>query len=116
MTTINPCPFCGIEDVEIDEVRPGEYAVDCPECECIGPIKPEVMEAISAWNKAPQTIVNRDLLAAAKDLVKRITLDDMQLRQVFSFEAHGQQHNFFDDNYQPKIDTLNTAIAEAEAA
>mgnify|MGYP000852741110 FL=1 len=30
MTTINPCPFCGHDDVEIDEVRPGEYAVDCP--------------------------------------------------------------------------------------
>ena len=52
MTTINPCPFCNYDDVEIDEVRPGEYAIDCPECECIGPIKPEIMEAIKCWNLA----------------------------------------------------------------
>lgn len=30
MTTINPCPFCGHDDVEINEVGPAEYAVDGP--------------------------------------------------------------------------------------
>lgn len=47
---IDACPFCGFDDVEIDEVRIGEFAVDCPECEAIGPIKPSQMEAISYWN------------------------------------------------------------------
>lgn len=50
MTTISPCPFCGHEDVEIDEVGASEYAIDCPECRCIGPICGTVMEAINFWN------------------------------------------------------------------
>ena len=50
MTTIHTCPFCGHEDVEIDEVDLGRFAVTCPECECIGPIFPSVMEANRAWN------------------------------------------------------------------
>lgn len=47
---IDRCPFCGFDDVQIGEVRPGEFSVDCPECEAIGPIKPSEMEAISYWN------------------------------------------------------------------
>ena len=116
MTTINACPFCGHDDVEIDEIGIGQYAVCCPECECIGPMKTEVMDAISVWNKAPQTIINRTLLASTKDLVKRITLDDGKLRETFAYEAHGQQYNFFDEHYRPKIDAVNAAIAEAETA
>ena len=50
MTTINLCPFCGHDDVEIDEVGVTEYAVTCPECRCIGPICGTVMESISYWN------------------------------------------------------------------
>ena len=50
MTTINHCPFCGHDDVEIDEIDLGRFAVGCPECECIGPIFPQVMDAIRAWN------------------------------------------------------------------
>lgn len=104
MTTINPCPFCGNEDIEIDEVRIGEYAVDCPECECIGPIKPEIMSAITAWNGAPQSIVNRDLLAFAK-----------QAADVL--EYYNENRGVTRDN---ALCTLfahaNAAIAEAEAA
>lgn len=47
---IDRCPFCGFDDVQIGEVRPGEFSVDCPECEAMGPIKPCEMEAISYWN------------------------------------------------------------------
>lgn len=50
--TINNCPFCGHNDVEIDEVAVTEYAVTCPECRAIGPICGDIMESISAWNKA----------------------------------------------------------------
>jgi Lar family restriction alleviation protein len=50
-TEIQPCPFCGHEDVEIDEVDHNCFAVCCPECETIGPIKrTTVEEAITAWN------------------------------------------------------------------
>lgn len=116
MITVNSCPFCGDDQVEIDEVRPGEYAVDCLECEAIGPIKPEIMEAIKAWNGSPQKAVNRPLVEAAKELVKRITLDELQLRDTFAYEAFGRQNSFFDDFYRPRIDALNAAIAGAEEA
>lgn len=65
--TILPCPFCGHDDVEIDEVGISEFAVDCPECRAIGPICGTVMEAISDWNKRPdaQKQFNCDFLSAA---------------------------------------------------
>ena len=52
MIVIQDCPFCGHADVEIDEVMPGEYAIDCSECRCIGPIAGDIMGAIAAWNGA----------------------------------------------------------------
>lgn len=33
MIQVSPCPFCGHDDVEIDEVSISEFAVDCPECQ-----------------------------------------------------------------------------------
>lgn len=49
--TIHPCPFCGWHDVEICEVEPGRIAIDCPECECIGPFADSVDDAAAKWNK-----------------------------------------------------------------
>jgi Lar family restriction alleviation protein len=48
--TILPCPFCGHDDVEIDEMPTGSFAVFCPECESVGPNRETVMEAICFWN------------------------------------------------------------------
>ena len=48
--TIMPCPFCDHEDVEVDEVAPGQFAIDCPECGAIGPILDTVSTAIELWN------------------------------------------------------------------
>lgn len=50
--TINCCPFCGHDDVEIEEVGIAEYAIDCPECRCIGPICGSITEAIERWNRS----------------------------------------------------------------
>jgi Lar family restriction alleviation protein len=53
--TIKPCPFCGHEDVEIDEVATHEYSVCCPECGCVGPVDTASPQyAITLWNvRAP---------------------------------------------------------------
>lgn len=48
---VMPCPFCGHDDVELDEVDVGCFAVCCPECEAIGPVSRESIEAaIALWN------------------------------------------------------------------
>lgn len=49
---VKPCPFCGQDDVEIDEIDLRCFAVCCPDCECIGPVvKTTVEDAIEMWNK-----------------------------------------------------------------
>lgn len=53
--TIKPCPFCGHDDVEIDEIDLGIIAICCPECRTIGPHQDgsqTVEQAIDKWNKA----------------------------------------------------------------
>ena len=52
MITVDICPFCGHHDIEITEAGSYEYAVDYPECRAIGPICNDIMQAITAWNKA----------------------------------------------------------------
>jgi Lar family restriction alleviation protein len=51
---IKPCPFCGHADVELGEPEPNRFAVDCPECGCVGPIINELHSAIDKWNSAPR--------------------------------------------------------------
>lgn len=65
MTTIYACPFCGHVDVEIDEVGIGEYAIDCPECRCMGPICGSIMESIREWNAAPRQTIDYSLKESA---------------------------------------------------
>lgn len=52
MSEISNCPFCGHEDVELDEIEPGRYAVTCPECECIGPFSELGLEHAAAVESA----------------------------------------------------------------
>lgn len=51
---INPCPFCGHVDVEWGGPVLGTYAIDCPECQCIGPFADSPEEAAQKWSKAGQ--------------------------------------------------------------
>lgn len=53
---IHDCPFCGYSDIEIDEVELGTFAICCPECQAIGPHGAQVMDAITAWNKATPAV------------------------------------------------------------
>ena len=50
MIEILPCPFCGYRYGKICEVEPGRIAIDCPDCECIGPFADSVEEAAEWWN------------------------------------------------------------------
>jgi hypothetical protein len=48
---IKSCPFCGFEDVELDEVDIGCFCVCCPSCSTIGPLsKVSIEDAIKHWN------------------------------------------------------------------
>ena len=52
-TVIKACPFCGHDDVEIDEIAMGIVAICCPECMAIGPHADgshTVEQAIEKWN------------------------------------------------------------------
>lgn len=81
--TINNCPFCGHEEVEIDETGPAEFSVCCPECRAIGPICSDIMSAISAWNQAEKTAdafatLAVDVLKRAEDFICGFDGDDTQ--------------------------------------
>jgi len=52
--SINPCPFCGHDDVEVDEIEIGIIAICCPECLTIGPHQDGMQSvelAIEKWNR-----------------------------------------------------------------
>jgi len=51
---ILPCPFCGNDDVLVDEVKPNVIAICCEECQVIGPhadLDPSLEVAIQRWNE-----------------------------------------------------------------
>ena len=51
---ILPCPFCGNDDVVVDEVKPNVIAITCDECQMIGPhadLDQPLEVAISRWNE-----------------------------------------------------------------
>jgi Lar family restriction alleviation protein len=51
---ILPCPFCGNEDVLVDEVKPNVIAICCEECQMIGPhadLDQPLEVAIKRWNE-----------------------------------------------------------------
>ena len=53
-TVIDPCVFCGHDDVEVDEIELGIIAICCPECMAIGPHQDgaqSVELAIKKWNR-----------------------------------------------------------------
>ena len=51
---ILPCPFCGNDDVVVDEIKPNVIAITCDECQVIGPhadLDQPLEVAISRWNE-----------------------------------------------------------------
>jgi len=53
ITTL-PCPFCGYDDVEYNEIELGIVAICCPECMTVGPHQDGAQthdEAREKWNR-----------------------------------------------------------------
>ena len=51
---IAACPFCGNEDVLVDEVKPNVISITCEECQVIGPhadLDQSLEVAIQRWNE-----------------------------------------------------------------
>ena len=47
---VEPCPFCGSENVEIDEAGVA-YVTFCLDCDAQGPVANEIKKAVEKWNE-----------------------------------------------------------------
>jgi hypothetical protein len=83
--TVNPCPFCGNDDVQFCEVEPGLIAVDCPECQCIGPFAETSDEAAQMWNKPG---VHADELTILRHENDRLRIAEQDLARVRRLRAN----------------------------
>jgi Lar family restriction alleviation protein len=88
---IKPCPFCGHEDVEICEVEPGTIAIDCPECQAIGPFGDTVEAAIDMWNIPALVAEAHEVERTA--LRKRLSIITEQCLSVEKRLGEAQQEN-----------------------
>jgi Lar family restriction alleviation protein len=86
---IKPCPFCGYADVEICEVEPGRIAIDCPECETIGPFADTPEDAAELWN-IPALLAEAHA-AERTTLLRRLSIITEQCQSVE--KRLGEMHN-----------------------
>ena len=45
-----PCPFCGEENLRIEEFPRNAFAVKCKKCSIWGELSPDQNEAVDKWN------------------------------------------------------------------
>ena len=68
---LKPCPFCGSNDVTVNEVYPSSYA-RCRVCGAEGGLRSSHDEAAAAWNSRTD----------AKGLVVMLSVSDEQVRRM----------------------------------
>lgn len=68
---LKPCPFCGSDDVVLDETYTSGY-VRCRVCGAEGGLRDSHDEAAAAWNSRTD----------AKGLVVRLNVSDEQVRRM----------------------------------
>ena len=71
MEELKPCPFCGSDDVVVEETDTSGY-VRCRGCGAEGGLRYSHDEAAAAWNSR----------ADAKKLVARLSVSDEQVRRM----------------------------------
>jgi hypothetical protein len=51
-----PCPFCGCDPPELEEVEIRTWAVCCPSCHAVGPhdAAQDELAALRRWNTLPE--------------------------------------------------------------
>ena len=68
---LKPCPFCGSDDVVVEETYTSGY-VRCRDCGAEGGFRYSHDEAVAAWNRRTN----------AKELIARINVSDEQVRRM----------------------------------
>ena len=51
MTALKRCPFCGSEEICVDEIGRGYLWLTCEHCDCSGPVGTNPKEARALWNR-----------------------------------------------------------------
>ncbi len=107
---ILPCPFCEFVDVEICEVEPGRIAIDCPECECIGPFADSVEGAAAMWNKPTvERRADQRRMATVTELLQRYEVVEIRGRALAQREDPAAEI----DRMRDRIECLRGALKTA---
>lgn len=73
--SLHPCPYCGSQEVSVEETDIGGYVVACPCCGMCGPEAPFVGIAHRRWNALCAKMCRNckhHLLMVVKDLRRKL--------------------------------------------
>jgi hypothetical protein len=99
MIAVNPCPFCGHKYVEFCEVEPGTMAVDCPECQCIGPFADSPEEDVVKWNLVGDEL--RELRTRASVLAEMCQKHEREIEWLRNSLGAGGERVRLGASYRP---------------
>lgn len=90
MSLMHPCPYCGSDEVSVEETEIGGYVAACPCCGMAGPEAPYATVAVRRWNVLCSKMCRNckyHLLMVVKDLRRKLDElesgnDDVELGRV----------------------------------
>lgn len=90
MSLMHPCPYCGSDEVSVEETDIGGYVVACPCCGMCGPEAPYRGIAVRRWQALCSKMCRNckyHLLMVVKDLRRKLHElesgnDDVELGRV----------------------------------
>ena len=86
MEELKPCPFCGSNDVTVNDAYMHSYA-QCRVCRAEGGFRYSHDEAAAAWNRRTN----------AKELVAMINVSDEQVRRMVDDAVSAAIDDYFGD-------------------